>query len=47
MLAIKTEGLTYTYSVGTPFEKTAVDHIDLEIEQGEFVGVIEIGRAHV
>lgn len=40
MLAIKTEGLTYTYSVGTPFEKTAVDHINLEIEQGEFVGVI-------
>ena len=40
MLAIKTEGLTYTYSVGTPFEKTAVDHVDLEIEQGEFVGVI-------
>ena len=40
MLAIKTEGLTYTYSAGTPFEKTAVDHIDLEIEQGEFVGVI-------
>lgn len=40
MLAIKTENLTYTYSQGTPFEKTAVDHINLEIEQGEFVGVI-------
>ena len=40
MIAIKTEQLTYTYSQGTPFEKTAVDHIDLEIEQGEFVGVI-------
>ncbi|MBQ5334662.1 MAG: energy-coupling factor transporter ATPase [Oscillospiraceae bacterium] len=32
--------LTYTYSIGTPFEKTAVDHIDLQIEQGEFVGII-------
>ena len=40
MLAIKTEQLTYTYSQGTPFEKVAVDHVDLEIEQGEFVGVI-------
>ncbi len=40
MIAIKAQELTYTYSVGTPFEKTAVDHINLEIEQGEFVGVI-------
>lgn len=40
MAAIKTEDLTYTYSMGTPFEKTAVDHVNLEIEQGEFVGVI-------
>ncbi|MBE6906645.1 energy-coupling factor transporter ATPase [Marasmitruncus massiliensis] len=40
MIAIKTEDLTYVYSAGTPFEKTAIDHINLEIEQGEFVGVI-------
>ena len=40
MTAIRTEDLTYVYSPGTPFEKTAVDHINLEIEQGEFVGVI-------
>ncbi|MCI8648703.1 MAG: energy-coupling factor transporter ATPase [Anaerotruncus sp.] len=40
MIAIKTEDLTYIYSAGTPFEKVAVDHINLEIEQGEFVGVI-------
>lgn len=32
--------LTYTYSIGTPFEKTAVDHVNLQIEQGEFVGII-------
>ncbi len=37
---LKTEGLTYTYSVGTPFEKTAVDHVDLEIEENTMVGVI-------
>lgn len=40
MLAIKTENLTYTYSVGTPFETTAINKINLEIEEGEFVGVI-------
>ena len=25
MIAIKTEELTYTYSAGTPFQKTAID----------------------
>lgn len=40
MAILRTEGLTYQYSEGTPFEKTAVDHVDLEIEEGEFVGVI-------
>ena len=40
MTVLKTEGLTYQYSPGTPFEKTAVDHVNLEIEQGAFVGVI-------
>ncbi|MGN1417208.1 MAG: energy-coupling factor transporter ATPase [Oscillospiraceae bacterium] len=37
---IKTEKLTYTYSVGTPFEKTAVKNVDLEIESGELIGII-------
>ncbi len=40
MPIIKTEDLTYIYSQGTPFEKAAVDHVNLEIEAGEFVGVI-------
>lgn len=40
MPAIKTENLTYTYSQGTPFEKTAVDNVSIEIEQGETVGII-------
>ncbi len=40
MSIIKTEHLTYTYSTGTPFEKTAIDDVNLEIEEGEFVGVI-------
>ncbi len=37
---IKTEKLTYTYSIGTPFEKTAVDNVDLDIEEGTLVGII-------
>lgn len=40
MAAIKTEHLTYTYSPGTPFCKTAVEDVNLEIEEGAFVGVI-------
>ena len=34
------ENLTYKYSVGTPFEKTAVDNVNLTISKGEFVGII-------
>ena len=40
MTIIKTEDLTYTYSIGTPFEKTAVDHVSLEINEGDMVGII-------
>ncbi len=40
MSVIKTENLTYTYSIGTPFEKTAVDNVNLEIEDGALVGII-------
>ena len=40
MNAIETRELTYVYSQNTPFEKTAVDHVNLAIEAGEFVGVI-------
>ena len=40
MAILETQELTYTYSVGTPFEKTAVDHVSLKIEEGEMVGVM-------
>ena len=40
MNAIETKNLTYKYSVGTPFETTAVSDVSVCIEQGEFVGVI-------
>lgn len=37
---IKTEGLTHIYGAGTPFERRALDNIDLELCEGEFVGLI-------
>ena len=40
MNVIELKGLTYKYSVGTPFESTAVDNVDLTIEKGEFCGII-------
>lgn len=40
MNAIETQKLTYKYSVGTPFETTAVDEVSVSIECGEFVGII-------
>ncbi len=40
MPVIRTENLSHLYSVGTPFEKAAIKNINLEIQQGEFVGVI-------
>lgn len=39
-MSIKLEQVSYTYGVGTPFEKTALRDMDLEIHEGEFVGVI-------
>lgn len=37
---LKVEGLTHRYSVGTPFEHTAIDGVNLEIPKGQFVGLI-------
>lgn len=37
---LETKDLTYTYSTGTPFEKTAVDHVNLKIEKNSMIGVI-------
>jgi len=37
---LETKDLCYTYGVGTPFEKKAVQNVNLQIGQGEFIGVI-------
>ncbi len=33
-------GLTHTYSAGTPFEKVAIDDLDLDLEAGRIIGLI-------
>ena len=40
MAVLKTENLSHVYSQGTPFVKTAIENINIEIEEGEMVGVI-------
>lgn len=39
-MSIKVENISYTYMLGTPFEKNAIDNISFEIEKGEFIAVI-------
>lgn len=40
MPVIETKDLTYTYGIGTPFCRTAVDHVNIRVEKGEFLGLI-------
>ena len=37
---IRAEELRHVYSAGTPFEKVAIDSVNLDIAAGEFVGII-------
>ena len=37
---IETKNLSYKYSVGTPFEVTAVDDVNFTVEKGDFIGII-------
>ena len=39
-MSIKLENVNYVYSPGTAYEKQALKNINLEIEKGEFVGII-------
>lgn len=39
-MSIIVTDLSYTYSRKTPYEKKALDHVTLKIEEGEFVGII-------
>ena len=37
---LETRGLTHIYGAGTPFERTALEQIDLQVEKGEILGII-------
>ena len=39
-MIIETKNLTYKYSVGTPFEKVALEKVNLSIAEGDYVGII-------
>lgn len=39
-MSIKAENIKYIYSEGTPFRTVALDDINLEIKEGDFLGVI-------
>ena len=39
-MSIKLTNVTYTYGLGTPFEKTALSDTNVEIHEGEFIGII-------
>ena len=40
MSILKTENLNYIYSEDTPFEMAALKNVNIEIEKGDFVGII-------
>ena len=37
---IRVENLTHTYSAGTPFERSAVKGLHMDVMRGEFLGII-------
>lgn len=40
MSIIETKALSYTYGIGTPFEKKAVQDVNIKVDKGELIGVI-------
>lgn len=40
MALLEIKNLSHVYSSGTPFERTAIEHIQLSLDAGEFVGII-------
>ena len=40
MSVIKAENLRHVYSAGTPFEKAAIEDINVEIDEGQLIGLI-------
>ena len=40
MALLETRNLAHVYSSGTPFERTAIENINISLDPGEFVGII-------
>ena len=39
-MIMKLENLNYIYNPNTPFEKKALDNINLDVNKGDFIGLI-------
>ena len=39
-MSIKTENIIYIYGEGTPFKTLALDDVSIDVEKGDFVGII-------
>ena len=37
---LQVKDLTHTYGAGTPFQRSAVEHMSFEVNEGEFLGII-------
>ena len=37
---LQVENLEHIYSRGTPFQHTALNHVNFSVERGEFIGII-------
>ena len=37
---LQVQHLTHTYSVGTPFQRSAVEDMSFEVREGEFLGIM-------
>ena len=46
-MSIRVEKVNYIYGKGTPYERKALDGVNLEIHKGEFVGIIAVSYTHL
>ena len=37
---LQVKDLTHTYGAGTPFQRSAVEHMSFDVNEGEFLGII-------
>ena len=37
---LETKNLTHTYGAGTPFQRDAIQNVDISVFPGEFIGII-------